>query len=151
MQNYQSQRSLAASLKVDSATVAKSASDLQLGTAGEHKNSARTFSPADAQKIAQMHFANREGACRNQMLGIDRDRLDNARSIGRLASMARMFNHPAAEAMEALHSLICRIDGGANPEKNALANQADRVKFLAKLNPHRAELSELLGRVSAKL
>jgi len=153
MQNYLSQRSLAALLKTDSATIARLATELSLGTSGTHPNSAKTFSPADCDRIGKIHFANKEGALRNQLVALDADRLQNARDMGRLAGLARAMSSPAWRELEDLAQVVARIDAGLDIDRNRvdLKTLEGRTKFCANFKKHRGGLADALNAVHEKL
>jgi len=153
MQNYLSQRQLAALLKTDSVTVAKLATELQLGTAGTHPNSAKTFSPAAVQKIGGIHFANCEGKLRTQKIALDDERLRNARAMGQLWSLAQAMGGACWRELEDLHAVVKKIDAGIILDRNRtdLRTVQGKTQFCAQMTKHGSALAAALNAVSAKI
>ena len=150
MENYLSQRALAANLKTDSATISKIAASLKLGAAGSHPNSAKTFSAIEAETITAHYFSAKEGQLRNQSLCIEAEILNQARTMSRLASLASACGGSCAPQLRDLAAVVARIDAGLDGKPNLRTAQGKTV-FLNALNPHRADLREAIANVHGKI
>ena len=150
MENYLSQRTLAANIKTDSATISKIAAQLKLGTSGSHPNSAKTFTAAEAQNVTLHFYHQREGQLRNQSLCIEAEILNQARSMSRLASLASACGGACAPELRDLAAVVARIDSGLDGKPNLRTAQGKTV-FLNALNPHRADLREAIAAVHGKI
>jgi len=150
MENYLSQRTLAANLKTDSATIAKIAATLKIGASGAHPNSAKTFTAAEAQNVTLHFYHQREGQLRNQSLCIEAEILNQARTMSRLASLASACGGSCAPQLRDLAEIVARIDAGIGGKPNLRTAQGKTV-FLNAMNPHRADLREAIAAVHHKI
>ena len=148
--SYKTQRQIAADCKVSSELVSRIAAQLKVGISGTHPNSPKTFTPADALAVAEIIFAEKTGAARNELMVIEAKRLDQCEHMARLAGLARGMQHPAHVALAELQVVVAAIRKGVGG-KTDIKSLDGKARFLNALAPHRSSLNAAMAAVSAKL
>ena len=151
MSKYHTQRALAASLKTDSATIAKIATTLKIGSSGAHQNSAKTFTDTEAASIGLHFYHQKEGALRNQIVALEADILQQARTMSRLAGLAAACGGQCAEELRDLAEVVAKIDAGIGGKKPDFRNPEGKTRFLNAMNPSRVSLRQAIAAVRAKI
>ena len=151
MSKYHTQRALAASLKTDSATIAKIATTLKIGSSGAHQNSAKTFTAPEADGISLYFYHQKEGVLRNQIVALEADILQQARTMSRLAGLAAACGGQCAEELRDLAEVVAKIDAGIGGKKPDFRNPEGKTRFLNAMNPSRVSLRQAIAAVRAKI
>ncbi|MEX1118782.1 MAG: hypothetical protein WEB60_08305 [Terrimicrobiaceae bacterium] len=150
--NYSSIRSLARDCQTSPDALQALAEEINLGSKGPHKNSPRTLTPDDAQKLTRTYFARKAGETR---LAINQSnaRLHKAlTSASRLASLARAHGHQGAELLELVGEELNSMPPA--PTAKAMHDPAFANRYFAALatdSEKLARLSNLVAQAASKI
>ena len=145
---YTSTRQIAKNLGAATETITALATELNLGTPGQFKNSPRTFDPLAAVTLEKAFLCRKTGELRNKVLAINAERLRNAELMGALSGLARAYDSKIGQALEAvaIAAAKVRMSGGKD-----ITTRDGKAKFLNAINRDGADLDAALRNLSHTL
>lgn len=145
---YTSTRQIAKNLGAATDTITALATELNLGTPGQFKNSPRTFDQLATVTLEREFLCRKLGDVRNKTLTLHAERLRNAEMLAGLAGLARAYEPKIGLALEAVGAAAAKVRMFAGKD---IVSRDGKAKFLNAVNRDGADLDAALRNLSNTL